>query len=511
MGYISVSRDITEKKKIEKQLQKSEQFYRALIADSLDGTILVNAEGRITFGSPSVKHVLGYETHEIEGRNGFEFIHPDDIPSALESFQRELMEAPRIKFISIRLLQKNGEWLWCMVRGHNLLKNTYVNSVVVYFHDDTLRKQAADALKESEKRFRTLVKDLQTGVLLQDAAGHILLSNNAMSKMFDIEEGEIKGKKIWEKYSDVIDEEERQIDKSERPVFKAIQTKKLVKDKVMGVWHPKKKERVWLLISADPILNENGEVRYIVSSFINITERKKLEQKLLSEQISHQKQVTQATLDAQEAERREIGKELHDNIGQQLTTIKLFLDMAKSNATDSGVEMINMALKSVMDVINEIRFMSRSLIPHTLKDLGLVDSIMELTDSFSLAQSLTIHFDCKAFKEDRIPENQKLTLFRIVQEQLNNIVKHAAAKNIHIHLKNAVQNAVVLEINDDGQGFDPQTVQKGLGFTNICNRAELFGGKGEVVSIPGQGCYVKVTMPVGQSSPATLPDSYHSI
>jgi signal transduction histidine kinase len=277
----------------------------------------------------------------------------------------------------------------------------------------------------------------------------------------------------------------------------------------MGVWNPQRKERTWLLLNADPILDENGNLTHLICSFTNITERKKLEQKLVSDQINHQKNVTQATIDGQEAERREIGKELHDNIGQQLTTIKLFLDLAKSTVVDeSTLEMINMSLKGVADVINEIRSMSRSLVPHTLKDLGLVDSVTELVESISRAQLVKIDFDFEDFEEENLPENQKLTLFRIIQEQLNNIAKHAGASTVSIILRNTIQS-VVLEIIDNGRGFDPKTVRKGLGFTNIRNRAELFGGKCEMSSKPGKGCVLKVSMPFLFSQTTFLPNSYN--
>jgi PAS domain S-box-containing protein len=495
LGYVYVGRDITDRKEIENKLQKSEQFYRTLISDSLDGIILLDGNGNISFSSPSVKNVVGFDSGELIGRNGFEFVHPDDIAWAMESFQREISENPEIKFIVIRLRKKTGEWAWCMVRGHNLLRNPYINSIVIYFHDDSLRKQAADALKESEKRFRALIKDLQIGVMMQDAEGKTILCNKAMTDIFEVKEEDLIGSQIWKVYSDVVYEDGNNIPIADRPTCKAMQTGKQVKDVVMGVWQPNRKERIWLLTSAEPILDENGKVQHILCSVANITERKKQEKKLLADGMRHQKQLTQATLDGQEKERREIGKELHDNIGQQLTTIKLFLDLAKSTANESTLEMVNMALKGVGDAINEIRAMSRSLLPHTLSDLGLVESICELTESLSRAQLISIDFNYDDFDEINIPENQKLTLFRIVQEQLNNIAKHAEANNISVTLKSTIQS-VLLEIKDDGKGFDKKTVRKGLGFTNIRNRAELFGGKKEIISTPGEGCFLKVSMPV---------------
>lgn len=496
IGFLSIGRDITEKKITEEKLKESELFYRALIADSLDGMLLTDKSGIITFASPSVKNILDYEAEDIVGKNGFEFIHPEDVPWAIESFQREVKQETEVKFITIRLLKKDGQWLWCNVRGHNLLDNPYVNSVVIYFHDDTLRKQAKDALQESEIRFRSLVKDLQTGVFLSDGGGNIIMCNKALASMLSVPEEMIVGRNVYEIMSnDMVNEKNELIPMEERPLTLTLQSKQTIKDAVLGVIHPVTKERSWIMVNSNPILDKEGNIKHVVCSVMNLTERKKLEQKLISDGISHQRQLTQATIDGQEAERRAIGKELHDNIGQQLTTIKLLLDYAKSTPDGETPDMVNMALKAVGDVINDVRAMSRSLIPSTLKDLGLIESINELADTFMRTRVLDIEFQHIEFAEDIIPENQKLSLFRIVQEQLNNIIKHSAAKNVLIKLFSK-SDEFVLEIRDNGKGFDPTCFSKGIGILNIKNRVELFNGKAEIFSQPGNGCLLRVSFPV---------------
>ena len=495
IGYLAVGRDITEKKIADEKLKESEFFYRTLIADALDGMILLDTQGTITFASPSVKNVLNYEVEDITGKNAFEFVHRDDLAWALESFQREVDENSEVKSITVRLLQKNDEWLWCTLRAHNLLKNRYVNSIVVYFHDDTLRKEAKDALLESEKRFRSLIRDLRIGVFLSDGYGNIIMCNKALSAMLSVPEEMIVGKNVYDIMStDMINEKNEFIPFAERPLTIALQSKQTIKDAVLGVLHPVTKERSWIMVNADPILDEEGHIKHVVCSVMNLTERKKLEQKLITEQIAHQRQLTQATIEGQEKERREIGKELHDNVGQQLTTIKLFLDFARTTADENTSEMVDMALKAVSDVINDVRAMSRSLVPFTLKDLGLIDSVNELIDSLLRTKVLDIEFEHLEFDEDQLPENQKLTLFRIIQEQLNNIVKHAGAKKVTIKLSTQPHEFIV-EIKDDGNGFDSEMVRKGLGIINIKNRTELFNGKAEIFSKPGKGCLLTVSFP----------------
>ena len=496
IGHLAIGRDITEKKIAEEKLKESELFYLTLIADSLDGMILLDTKGTVTFASPSVKNVLGYNNTEVVGRNGFEFVHPDDIQRAFEAFQREVKQNPEIKFITVRLLKQNGQWLWCNVRGHNLLNKPFVNSIVIYFHDDTFRKQAKDALQESEKRFRSLVKDLQIGVFLSDASGNIMMCNKVLSNMLTIPEEMVIGKNVYDiMSSDMVNEQNEFVPVAERPLTLTIQSKQTIKNVVLGVIHPVTKERFWIMVNSNPILDDEGNIKHVVCSVMDLTDRKKLEQKLIADEIFHQRQLTQATIDGQENERRSIGEELHDNIGQQLTTIKLFLDYAKTMAEDGNSEMVDMALKSVSDVINDVRTMSRSLVPFTLKDLGLIESINELIDSLMRTRAITIEFEYAHFNESIVPENQKLSMFRIVQEQLNNIIKHAGARNVWIKLYKKT-NEFVLEIRDNGKGFNSISTRKGVGILNIKNRAELFGGKAEIISQPGNGCVLAISFPI---------------
>lgn len=494
VGVMALGHDITGKQIAEDSLAKSEQFYRALTADGLDLTMLLKANGEIVFATPSVNRILGYTEPEVLHTNAFSYIHPEDLRLTVQSFEKEVEQAPEVKFIVVRLRRKSGEWLWCMVRGHNLLDNPSINAIAVYIHDDTPRIKATEALKESEKRFRTLIRDLQIGVLLQDTNGRIKMTNHQMCKLFDVSEEEILGGKIWELYTNVIHEDGRQFLQEERPSYKAAKTKRLVKDVVMGVWHMKRKERIWIMISADPILDEAGNVVHVSCSFTDITERKKLERKSFAEKIAHQRQLTQATIDGQERERLEMGKELHDNIGQQLTTVKLFLDMAKTTADSKTLNMVTQALRGITEVINEVRSISHSLVPPTLMDLGFIDSVNELIESIHTTQSLRIELDYFEFDEDRLPENKKLALYRIIQEQLNNIIKHARASRVSIILRLTDSN-ILLQVKDDGAGFDIRKVKRGMGITNIHNRAELFGGNLLLTSTPGKGCQIDVCLP----------------
>jgi signal transduction histidine kinase len=263
----------------------------------------------------------------------------------------------------------------------------------------------------------------------------------------------------------------------------------------MGVYRPHSDDKVWLLVNAEPVLDIEGNIINVICSFADITEQKRLASELIEQEIQKQKQITQATIDAQEKERREIGKELHDNINQHLNTTRLYLEVAKEKASGEVLEMISLSHKNLAAIINEIRQMSQSLVPPTLGDLGLIESVQDLCDSLRRAHTFTIEFLYRHFNEENLPGNLRLMLFRIIQEQVSNIIRHAHATVIQIKLQSDAEY-INLTITDNGKGFIPGTAKNGgLGFSNISTRAALFNGKVEITAAPGKGCSLSVLIP----------------
>lgn len=244
------------------------------------------------------------------------------------------------------------------------------------------------------------------------------------------------------------------------------------------------------------IYNQQGKVSRMVGSMQDITEKRELEKKLLKQELNRQKLVAQAVVDAQEKERSLIGKELHDNVNQILSTAKLYLEVAKNEEQEKNTY-IDMSVSNISNAINEIRTISRSLVPASIGDLGLVESIQDLVESIKLARKFEVEFAFDADIDNLISEQQKLMLFRITQEQINNVIKHANAKHLYIKLGVEAGN-ISLQIIDDGQGFDPEKLKskKGVGLSNIASRAELFNGKMHIISAPTQGCTLKIDVPI---------------
>lgn len=494
IGLLGVGKDITERKKAQARLQESELFYRNMITHSLDGIVLTDIAGDIRYCSPSIKQISGYDTAYLLGRKIFEFVHPSDSKVALEAFNTEIRKESQLSYLSLRLRHSNGDWVWCTVRGHNLISNPVFNAMVIYFTNDSKRKAIEDKLSESEHRFRSLVQNVKMGVTMREPSGKLIMANRAAEEMLGLSQDELNFSFVETGDWNTINEDGTALLMEDHPVPISIRTCAPVQGMVMGVYRKKYNDRVWILVNTEPVTNDEGQLVYIICSFMDITEQKRMAQLLIDQEIQRQKQITQATIDAQEKERIEIGKELHDNINQHLNTTRLYLEVAKEKAGGEVLQMINLAHKNMAGIINEIRQLSQSLVPPTLGDLGLAESIQDLCDGLRRSHKFKIKFSRSHFEEEIIPDNLKLSLFRILQEKISNIIRHSGATQISIKLQNDAES-VFLTITDNGKGFDTQTAREGLGLSNIRTRVALFNGKMDLKTAPGEGCVLTVAIP----------------
>lgn len=218
-----------------------------------------------------------------------------------------------------------------------------------------------------------------------------------------------------------------------------------------------------------------------------------LDQKLLQEKIDKQIQITQATIYGQEKERKEIGMELHDNVNQMLAASKLYLDLAESKP-EVMKELITRSRKGIADAIQEIRKLSKSMVPPMMGVNGIIDCIEEFASLIRNSSGLQIDICIAEPIMLSLDENEQLALYRIIQEQLNNIVKHADATRILIKLDHK-QDTAILHIKDDGRGFNPRENRHGIGLSNIQSRVEMLAGTFEIISAPGHGCELIIQLP----------------
>ncbi len=155
-------------------------------------------------------------------------------------------------------------------------------------------------------------------------------------------------------------------------------------------------------------------------------------------------------------------------------------------------DLVMKAFKNVTEAIQSVRELSKHLVTPTLSDIGINEALKELMDDYRANKQLKIMYQSKM--EGEMPEHLALVVFRVAQEQLNNILKHAEARNVRVLLD--VNSHTVLEIEDDGKGFDITRRCRGIGLQNIKNRVEFYKGSVQINSAPGKGCKLVVRIPI---------------
>jgi len=249
------------------------------------------------------------------------------------------------------------------------------------------------------------------------------------------------------------------------------------------------------------VYNQGKRTSRMIGATQDITARKSAESQLLRsernlarQQLKNQKEIVAAVLIAQEKERANIGKELHDNLNQILGAAKLYIELAKTDEEERDM-LLQKSAGYIVTVIEEIRNISKSLAVPRLNVMGLVESIKIVVEDVMRINAIHIQFWEKGIQQAELTEALQLDIFRIVQEQLNNILKHAKASQAEVHLVKT-NDTVQLVISDNGEGCDVATNNKGVGIMNIMSRAELYQGTVSILSQPGEGYVLKVGFPI---------------
>lgn len=251
---------------------------------------------------------------------------------------------------------------------------------------------------------------------------------------------------------------------------------------------------LWLHISMHPVIDDQQNLIGISVSLSNISESKRHEQQLAFEKAKKQKEITEAVFAAQEKERSELGRELHDNVNQLLAAATLYTQTAR-RAEEERNELLQISESYTRQAVEEIRKLSRHLVTPRLSDFGLINSLKGIAEDLMMVHHLRIQITSTNFDEESYDEKFKLNILRIIQEQINNTLKYAQAKKIEIHFSET-NNHLVISTVDDGIGFNMSQRKKGVGLTNMISRTELYRGNIMVDTAPDQGCSIVIRFPL---------------
>lgn len=484
--------DVTERKKSEEELHKSEKRFRSLVENAEDIISLSDEKGIRFYMSPAIERITGFSIEETINQPVFNLVHPDDVDKAKKLRAGFMKEPGVLKPMSFRFIKKDGGFVWLEGTLINLLYDENVNAVVGNFHDVTERKRNEENIRITNERFEMVSKATNDAIWDWDLDTDKITWNEEIKSMFDYNAEDIATGTEWKTHIHPQD-------------FNRV-TRKILFHIKNGIqkWQDEYRFR-----SADStykyifnrgfiLFNNDNKPYRIIGAMQDVTQINKLQQSLNNERIKKQRELTNATIQGQEKERTEIGRELHDNINQLITGTKLYLDVA---ATQSSMkdEMIKKSIENLSLCMEEIRKLSSTLVPPSIELNSLEEVIQDLLEPLKLAAGIKIDYKINNVDKNLLTNEQQLNMYRIIQEHLNNILKHSKAKNVFITITHS-NNHIDINIKDDGQGFDVTARRKGIGFKNIQSRAELLGGNMNVISKPGKGCSLVVKFPLNVSA-----------
>lgn len=456
------------------RLAVSESRYRTFIEETNELITELSPDGYIRFANRRFKELMGYEESELMNLKVFDLMTEE---SAIES-KMNLMSGGKdgaISKVSRIMLNKNGQRVFIEGNVAWQYKDGRFDGITGFFQDVTDQKLLEISLKESELKFRQLFYMAPIPMYTFDPETKSFLSvNDAALNYYGYTEAAFLKKTILDiRPKEEVGRTMRQIDLIVEENKKHIDYyKHLLKDGTVTD----------VEIFASRILLDHKPV--ILASVIDVTERKQNENR-----------ITQAIIKTQEEERYEIGSELHDNVCQLLASAKMSMGMMKNKLPKEMSGPYTQSLESIVLATEEIRNLSHRLAPVFFQNTTLKESFERLLSTFNIGSdySIALYFD-KAVEELPMSHELQLNLYRILQEQLRNILKYANASEITLDIL-FHRNQIKMLIADNGVGFDTTTTVSGIGLANMKRRAEFFGGSMELSSAPGVGCEIIVTIP----------------
>jgi signal transduction histidine kinase len=240
--------------------------------------------------------------------------------------------------------------------------------------------------------------------------------------------------------------------------------------------------------------DEDGLIDHVCVKAKEITDKVLLERKLEKERADQKNKLIKATIEAQEKERNLIGRELHDNVNQVLTTVKLYTELCYYDEIPSK-ELLGRSIKQINYCIEEIRSLSMRLAVPRLGELGLEELIRELIDTINSTRKTSIEFLSHGIKNKEFSQELQTTIYRIVQEQLTNVIKYAHAASVKVIIAGTCSD-IAVQVQDNGVGFDLAEKKRGNGIINMISRAETMGGTLHFETSPGLGCSMTAEFPL---------------
>ena len=495
----------------ERALRESEERFRSAMNNMAEGLYTTDAAGLLTYVNPAAESISGWGSPALLGKHPHELMHrksSDGEPIPLQDCAacRTLQTGKELKEHEDVFIRKDGRSFPVVLSASPLRRDGHLTGVVVCFRDDTRRRQAEDALRQSERIYRTIGESIDYGVWICDGSGRNTYASPSLLKLVGVTQDHFS-EFGWQL---ILHPDEIQ------PTLSAWQEcvrdgrfweREMCVRTAQGGWH-------YILVRGGPIRDARDKIIYWAGIALDIQHRKESEAALAGRIAERTDALQKATeqlrklsitlLQTQDEERRRIARELHDGVGQLLAAMSMHaagVEAEKNQLSASARESIDEAIQMMGQASQEIRTMSHLLHPPLLDDVGLESALRWYVSGFASRSKIDVTIEASPGFSDGLPRELSLTLFRIVQESLTNVHRHSGSRTAQVEVERSPRE-VVLEVRDQGKGISPDIQSQissgasfGVGLRGMQERTRQFDGHFEIFSYPGE-TRIRAVLPI---------------
>lgn len=482
-GLVGMARDITQRRQAEEALRESEARKGAIMQSALDAIITINHEGRITDFNPAAEKMFGETVSKVLGREVVSVIIPASLRGWFRSGLAHLFSNDtgpsldsRIEITALRADATEFPAEFTITR----IQAAGPPMFTAFIRDISRRKRA-------EERVQLLAYAVQTArefICITDHENRFTFANEAFLDAYGYSEHEILGKTPDFLYSP--GNPPGLCEQVFRRTLDSEWRGELLNLRKDGSEFP-------ISLSTSQIKNREGRILGLIGVARDISMRKLAEEEL--------RRLHRRVIETQEAERQRVARELHDGVNQIIASAKMRLRKVEDHIAafnPAAREILSRCSDLLVKALEENRRIAHDLRPSDLDNLGLAAACRNFCKEFQARSGLMVKTSITQL--DRLPSHVELHLFRIVQEALTNVEKHARAKRIRVRIAQ-LEDVILLKIHDDGRGLGLETTKagkkkgRGAGLSNMRERAAFLGGSYEVASAPKQGTTITVQVP----------------
>lgn len=481
---VKLTNDISERKEAERAMRESEEQYRDLVENSRELICTHDLSGKILSVNRAASELFGYDQSELVNQKSIRDLLIPEVRTEFDDYMKRICQEGATSgtmFVQTRTGERR------VLEYYNSLRTEGVDAPIVrgIGRDITEARRAQTAVRESEERYRELFENSKDAIYVHDMSGQYTSVNRAAEKLSGYTRQELIGRH----FSSLVSPEYARHVREQ--LCSKLQASGETTYEVELI--TKRGERIPVEVSSRLII-ENGLPVGVQGCLHDISERKKVHEA--------SRTYSRRLLEAQEAERRRISLELHDQVGQILTAVKMNLHaLRKACNSPEILSSIEENLNVIDEAVDQVRDLSVDLRPLLLDDFGLVVAVRWYLDRQAKNSGVAVEFSSNSLSDDhRFPAALETACFRIVQEGVTNIIRHARATRLNVRLDNS-GSELLLVIGDNGAGFDVKEMRSAsgaptLGLRGMEERAQAVGGTLTIDSAPGLGTQICASFPV---------------